>query len=56
MLGNRVDNFLIADKRNQEKSEPPAYEYQELVDRLNGSFLKFLQYLIINILLHFRGY
>ena len=38
MLGHRVDSFLIADKRNQEMSEPPAYDYQELVDRLNGEF------------------
>jgi len=32
-------NFMIADQRNQEKSEPPAYTYDELVERVNsGTF------------------
>ncbi|KAL7016766.1 hypothetical protein ACKWTF_010129 [Chironomus riparius] len=33
-LGDRVENFMIADKRNQEKSEPPAYTLEEMVERV----------------------
>lgn len=33
-LGDRVENFMIADKRNQEKSEPPAYSLEEMVERI----------------------
>lgn len=29
-----IDSFLVEDKRNQEQSEPPAYEYHEMVERL----------------------
>ena len=29
---------MLADQRNQEKSEPPAYEYEELVEKLNGNY------------------
>lgn len=35
-LEDRVDSFMLADQRNQEKSEPPAYTYEELVDRLSS--------------------
>lgn len=33
-IQNRIENFMLADQRNQDKSEPPAYTYEELVDRL----------------------
>lgn len=38
-LAFRTDSFTIADLRNQEKSEPPSYEYEDLVERLYGSFI-----------------
>lgn len=34
MLCDRVENFIIADKRNQEKSEPPAYFIEEMVEKM----------------------
>lgn len=34
MLEDRIENFMIADKRNQEKSEPPAYPIEEMVEKL----------------------
>jgi len=38
-LQDRVENFMLADQRNQEKSEPPSYTYEEMVDRLHsGSY------------------
>ena len=38
-IQDRIENFMVADQRNQEKSEPPAYSYEEMVDRLNtGTF------------------
>lgn len=38
-LANRLENFMIADKRNQEKSEPPAYLIEEMVERIvEGTF------------------
>lgn len=33
-LQDRIENFMIADRRNQEKGEPPSYLYEEMVDRL----------------------
>jgi len=38
-LQDQVENFMIADQRNRDKSEPPAYTYEDMVDRLNtGTF------------------
>lgn len=34
-LEDRIVNFMIADQRNQEKGEPPAYTYEDMVERLN---------------------
>jgi pimeloyl-ACP methyl ester carboxylesterase len=34
MLEDRIENFMIADRRNQEKSEPPAYPIEEMVEKL----------------------
>lgn len=34
-----LDDMLVADIRNQEESEPPAYAYEELVDKLNSQTL-----------------
>ncbi|KAG5671938.1 hypothetical protein PVAND_002106 [Polypedilum vanderplanki] len=33
-LNFAYENFLIADGRNREKIEPPAYEYDELIEKL----------------------
>lgn len=30
----RIENFMLADQRNQNKSEPPAYTYEDMVERL----------------------
>lgn len=35
-LQERIENFMLADQRNQEKGEPPAYTMEEMVDRLNA--------------------
>jgi pimeloyl-ACP methyl ester carboxylesterase len=38
-LSHRLDNFILADKRNQEKSEPPSYSIAEMVERIvDGTF------------------
>lgn len=34
-LENITSNFMIADQRNQERSEPPSYTFEELVERLH---------------------
>jgi pimeloyl-ACP methyl ester carboxylesterase len=34
-IEQNVKNLLIADKRNQENSEPPSYQYSELIDKLS---------------------
>lgn len=34
ILADRYENFKIADKRNQEKSEPPSYTIEEMVDKV----------------------
>ncbi|XP_038110222.1 probable serine hydrolase [Culex quinquefasciatus] len=34
-LEKRIPQMLLADIRNQEKSEPPSYTFQELVERLH---------------------
>ncbi|KAG5672035.1 hypothetical protein PVAND_002197 [Polypedilum vanderplanki] len=34
ILEDRIENFMIADKRNQEKSEPPAYAIEEMIEKL----------------------
>jgi pimeloyl-ACP methyl ester carboxylesterase len=34
ILADRYENFKIADKRNQEKSEPPSYTLDEMVEKL----------------------
>lgn len=34
MLEEKVEDFMIADMRNQEKSEPPAYPIEEMVDKM----------------------
>ncbi|CRK88376.1 CLUMA_CG002153, isoform A [Clunio marinus] len=33
-LQDRVENFMIADLRNQDKSEPPSYTYEDMIERL----------------------
>lgn len=33
-IQDRVENFMKADQRNQEKSEPPSYTYEDMVERL----------------------
>jgi pimeloyl-ACP methyl ester carboxylesterase len=44
MIENRVDNFILADLRNQEKSEPPSYPIEEMAEKMykgtNGSVTK----------------
>lgn len=36
---DRIENFMRADQRNQEKSEPPSYTYEQMVERLeSGTF------------------
>lgn len=35
-LEERIENFMLADQRNQEKSEPPAYTYDDMVERLES--------------------
>lgn len=38
-LQDRIENFILADQRNQAKSEPPAYTYEDMTDRLHsGTF------------------
>lgn len=38
ILSKSIDGFMIADERNQDKSEPPSYTYDELIERLyNGT-------------------
>lgn len=38
-LANRLENFMIADKRNQDKSEPPSYSLAEMVEKVyQGTF------------------
>jgi len=34
-----LEDMMIADIRNQEKSEPPSYKYEELIDRLTSATL-----------------
>lgn len=34
-IKDRVENFMLADKRNQEMSEPPAYTYDEMIDKVH---------------------
>lgn len=34
LLEEKVEDFMIADKRNQEKSEPPAYPIEEMVEKI----------------------
>jgi pimeloyl-ACP methyl ester carboxylesterase len=34
ILEERIENFILADKRNQEKSEPPAYSIDECVEKM----------------------
>lgn len=36
-LNNSIEEVMIADIRNQEKSEPPSYKYEELIDRLTSA-------------------
>lgn len=36
-LNTSIEEVMIADTRNQEKSEPPSYEYEELIDRLTSA-------------------
>lgn len=36
-FNNSLDELMIADVRNQENSEPPSYEYEELIDRLTSA-------------------
>ncbi|XP_055376274.1 probable serine hydrolase [Condylostylus longicornis] len=33
-MRNRMKNFIIADERNRDKSEPPSYTYEDLVEKL----------------------
>jgi pimeloyl-ACP methyl ester carboxylesterase len=33
-LEDRIANFMLADQRNQEKSEPPAYTFEDMVERM----------------------
>lgn len=36
---DRIENFMRADQRNQDKSEPPCYTYEDMIDRLStGTF------------------
>lgn len=35
-LEERIENFMRADQRNQEKSEPPSYTYEDMVERLES--------------------
>lgn len=38
-IRNRMENFIIADKRNIENIEPPCYTYDELIEKLHtGTF------------------
>ncbi|XP_039443103.1 probable serine hydrolase [Culex pipiens pallens] len=38
-LADSFPQFMIADARNQQKSEPPAYTYEEMIERLHeGTF------------------
>lgn len=38
-IKDRVENFMLADKRNQEKTEPPTYTYDEMIDKVEaGTF------------------
>ncbi|GAB0091740.1 Probable serine hydrolase [Sergentomyia squamirostris] len=41
MVENGFENFMVADRRNQEASEPPSYSYDDILERLykgtNGS-------------------
>lgn len=34
MMEEKVENFMQADQRNQEKSEPPAYPIEEMVEKM----------------------
>jgi pimeloyl-ACP methyl ester carboxylesterase len=35
IIGDTIENFALADKRNQEKSEPPAYSIEEITEKWN---------------------
>jgi pimeloyl-ACP methyl ester carboxylesterase len=35
-LQRSLENFMIADQRNIEKSEPPAYTFDEMIERLHA--------------------
>lgn len=34
-LQDRVENFILADQRNQEKSEPPSYAMDDMIEKMN---------------------
>ncbi|XP_037035055.1 serine hydrolase-like protein [Bradysia coprophila] len=36
-FNNSIEDLMVADIRNQEKSEPPSYKYEELIDRLTSA-------------------
>lgn len=36
-FNSSLEDMMIADIRNQEKSEPPSYKYEELIDRLTSA-------------------
>ncbi|XP_055549500.1 probable serine hydrolase [Wyeomyia smithii] len=43
IIGRLIDateQFMVADLRNQEKSEPPCYTYEEMIDRLHKATFK----------------
>jgi pimeloyl-ACP methyl ester carboxylesterase len=33
-IKNSVEKFMLADRRNKEKTEPPAYTYEEMIDKV----------------------
>lgn len=34
-LQDQVENFILADQRNQEKSEPPSYSLEDMANKMN---------------------
>ncbi|XP_055596065.1 probable serine hydrolase [Uranotaenia lowii] len=51
-LQTNIPQMIIADHRNQEKSEPPSYTYSELIDRLHEGTYKSISRETCPFLLH----
>ncbi|XP_058453530.1 probable serine hydrolase [Malaya genurostris] len=51
-LIDATEQFMVADLRNQEKSEPPSYTYEEMVQRLHDATLQSISRETCPFLLH----